>query len=194
MINLGFLASNNGSSARAIVAAITAGVLDAEARLMVSNRPSAPALDFARAQGVPGLCIPTLPDPAAADARLAHAMRTAGVEWIILCGYLRKLGPLTLRAFEGRILNIHPSLLPRHGGEGMYGRRVHAEVIAAGDTISGASVHLVDGDYDHGKVIAYVEVPVLRTDTAEDVERRVTRAEPGLYIDTLRKISAAQAV
>ena len=190
MIKLGFLASNNGSSLRAVVAAIEAGELEAEAMLVVSNRRAAPALEFARDHGVAALFIPTAADPEAADARLARALSQAGVEWVILSGYLRKLGPVTLAAHAGRVLNIHPALLPRHGGQGMYGRRVHEAVLAAGDTVSGASVHLVDGEYDHGAVIAQAEVPVLAGDTAESLERRVMAAEPGLFVHTLQRIVA----
>ena len=174
---------------RAAMTAIEAGALDARVRLVVSNRRDAPALSFARAHGAPTLCIPTLADPEAADRRLAHALRAARVEWVVLSGYLRKLGPRTLAAFAGRILNIHPGLLPRHGGPGMYGRRVHDAVIAAGDTITGASVHLVDDEYDHGEVLAQARVPVALGDTAETLERKVTAIEPQLLLSTLRDVA-----
>ena len=111
---------------------------------------------------------------------------------MVLSGYLRKLGPRVLEAFEGRILNIHPALLPRHGGAGMYGRRVHEAVVAAGDAKSGASVHVVDGEYDHGEVLARVEVPVLAGDTAGHLEVRVTAAEPALLVETLKNIAAGR--
>ncbi len=189
LISLGFLASNNGSSLRAIVAAIEAGTLAARARLVVSNNRAAPALAFALERGIPALCIPTIPDPAAADAVLAEALIGAGVEWVVLSGYLRKLGPRTLGAYPGRILNIHPSLLPRHGGPGMYGRRVHQAVLASGDARTGASVHLVDDLYDHGPVIARAELPVGPGDTAETLERRVMAAEPPLFLETLKRIA-----
>lgn len=189
-MKLGFMASNNGSSLRAIVAAIKSGALAAQARLVVSNRKDAPVLAFARKHDIAALFLPTIHDPDVADARLAQVMQDAGVEWIVLSGYLRKLGPRTLAAYEGRILNIHPALLPRHGGAGLYGRRVHDAVIAAGDPVTGASVHLVDGEYDHGRVIARVEVPVVPDDTAADVERRVVSAEPALFVETLQAIEA----
>src|SRR5689334_4119103 len=121
-LKLGFLASANGSSARAIVAAIRAGELAAEPRLLVSNNRSAAALDFAAEEGIPALCIATQADPEAADAKLAEAMVAHGVELIVLSGYLRQLGPRTLARYLGRILNIHPGPLPRFGGHGMYGR------------------------------------------------------------------------
>jgi len=192
MIRLAFLASNNGSSLRAIVAAIEAGDLTAEPVLAVSNKKGAPALDFASAHGIATKVIPTLPDADAADARLAMALTETRINLVILSGYLRKLGPRTLATFKGRILNIHPALLPAHGGAGMYGRRVHEAVIAAGDTRSGASVHLVDDEYDHGRVIAQVEFVVLPGETSESLEARVMAAEPKLLVDTLARIARGE--
>lgn len=192
MIRLAFLASGNGSSMRAIVSAIEAGAVNAAAVLAVSNRKEAPALDFARQHRIQTLVIPTLADPDAADVRLAECLTGAGAEWVILSGYLRKLGPATLRRFGGRILNIHPALLPKFGGPGMYGRRVHEAVIAAGEAVSGASVHLVDAEYDHGAVIAHVQLSVSPNDTPESLESRVMAVEPSLFVETLRKIAAGE--
>jgi phosphoribosylglycinamide formyltransferase-1 len=192
MIRLAFLASNNGSSLRAIVGAIETGALAAEPVLTVSNKKGAPALDFAAAHSVATRIIPTLPDPVVADVRLAEALTAARINLVILSGYLRKLGPTTLAAFKGQILNIHPALLPKYGGAGMYGRRVHAAVIAAGDAYSGASVHLVDDEYDHGRVIAQVEIAVLAGDTPETLEARVMAAEPKLFVDTLARIARGE--
>ena len=116
----------------------------------------------------------------------------AGVDLVILSGYLRKLGPKVLAAFGGRILNIHPALLPRHGGQGMYGRRVHEAVLAAGEPFTGASVHWVDHEYDHGEVLAQTRIPVDPGDTPETLEAKVMAAEPQLYIDVLRRITAGK--
>jgi phosphoribosylglycinamide formyltransferase-1 len=189
LLKLGFLASGNASSARAIVTAIHAGELAAEARLLVSNNRSAPALSFAFEAGVPALCIPTRGAPDAADAQLADAMVSHGVEVIVLSGYLRQLGPLTLGRFAGRILNIHPGPLPEFGGHGMYGRRVHEAVIAAGAAESGIVIHLVDEEYDRGPVIARRSVPVEPGDTPESLEARVTAMEPGFFVETLGRIA-----
>ena len=188
-LKLGFLASRNGSGARAIIAALEAGELAAEARLLVSNRRDAPALAFAADHGVPTRVIPTLADPEAADAALKAALQAAGVELVVLSGYLRKLGPQTLAAYPGRILNIHPALLPRFGGQDMYGRRVHEAVAAAGVAVTGACVHVVDREYDQGPVVASVEVRLAPGDDAEVIERKVTAVEPGLFVATLRRIS-----
>lgn len=193
-LKLGFLASTNGSGMRAIVHAIEAGELTAEARILVTNRRGVPALDFAAQHAVPSRVIPTLHDPDAADAALADALAGAGVELVILSGYLRKLGPRTLAAFPNRILNIHPALLPRFGGQGMYGRRVHAAVAAAGEGVTGASVHLVDGEYDQGPVIASRRVALARGDDPETIERKVTAVEPELFVDTLRRICRGEVI
>ncbi len=190
MISLGFLASNNGTSLRAVISAIEAGDLAAEARLVVSNRRDAPALAFARDHGVMARCIPTLGDPAAADRALAEVLVGAGVELVLLSGYLRKLGPRTLAAYRNRILNVHPAMLPKFGGEDMYGRKVHEAVIASGDPVTGASIHLVDDEYDHGAVLAAAEVPIAAADTAETIERKVMAAEPRLFLETLQAIVA----
>jgi phosphoribosylglycinamide formyltransferase-1 len=188
-LKLGFLASGNGSSARAIVTAIQAGDLGAEACLIVSNNRSAPVLAFAAEAGVPALCIATQADPAAADARLAEALAQHGVELVVLSGYLRQLGPRTLAKYANRILNIHPGPLPQFGGHGMYGRRVHEAVIAAGVAASGICIHLVDAEYDRGPVLARRSVPLEPGETAECLERRLTAQEPGFYVETLRQIA-----
>jgi phosphoribosylglycinamide formyltransferase 1 len=193
-LKLGFLASNNGSGMRAILNAIAAGELDAEARLVVSNRREAPALAFAAERGVPTSFIPTKADPGAADATLTAALREAGVELVVLSGYLRKLGPLALRAYTGRVLNVHPALLPKFGGPGMYGRRVHEAVAAAGDFVSGATVHIVDAEYDRGPPVAAIEVALTPGDDAAAIEAKVTAAEPGLLVDVLRRISTGALV
>ena len=185
-LKIGFLASRNGSSFRAIVEA--AGALAVEPCLLVSNNRSAGALAFAEARGVPSLVLPTQTDPDAADRRLSAAMTEAGVELIVLSGYLRHLGPATLSAFRNRIINIHPGPLPAFGGEGMYGRRVHEAVIAAGVAASGVTIHLVDEVYDHGAVLARWDVPLEPGETADSLEARVTALEPALFVETLGRI------
>jgi phosphoribosylglycinamide formyltransferase-1 len=191
-LKIGFLASGGGSSARAIVKALESGELAGEARLMVSNNKSAPALDFAREHGVAALCIPTQADPEAADERIGQAMADHGVELIVLSGYLRRLGPRTLARYGGRILNIHPGPLPQFGGEGMYGRRVHEAVLAAGVAESGVVIHLVDQEYDHGAAIARRVVPICAGDTAETLEARVREAEPAFFVETLQRLSRGE--
>ncbi|MBR7619953.1 phosphoribosylglycinamide formyltransferase [Phenylobacterium sp. 20VBR1] len=194
MLKLGFLSSRNGSSFRAILEAIDAGVLEAEARLLVSNNRKSGALEFAQARGVPHLCIPTERDPAAADLALRDALAGAGAELVVLSGYLRKLGPATLARYHNRIINIHPGLLPEFGGEGMYGRRVHEAVIAAGAPLSGATIHLVDEEYDRGPVLERRELALEPGETVDSLEARITTLEPLFFVETLTAIAAGDLV
>lgn len=191
-LRLGFLASHGGSSMRAIVGAIQAGQLAAEAVIAISNNGESPALTWARGNGLQTLHISaaTEGDAQGADRAIAEALTQAGVGLVVLSGYMRKVGPQTLARFGGRILNVHPALLPSHGGQGMYGDRVHAAVLKAGDPVSGATIHWVDAEYDHGAVVRQGECPVLPGDTVETLRARVMALEPGLYIEALREIIA----
>ena len=121
-------------------------------------------------------------DPVALDAAILVALQTHGVEIVCLAGYMKKLGARTLAACRGRILNIHPALLPNFGGRCMYGMRVHEAVLAAGENESGATVHLIDGEYDHGPVLAQEKVPVCDGDTPEQLQARVLEVEHRLYV------------
>jgi phosphoribosylglycinamide formyltransferase-1 len=192
MLRLGFLASHGGTSMRAIVRAIESGDLDARAEVVISNNADAAALVFAREHGVRATHIDAAKSGAgaAADAAIRAALTDANADLIVLSGYLRMVGPLTLERFRGRILNVHPALLPKFGGKGMYGRFVHAAVLAAGETESGASVHVVDEVYDHGPVISQKTVPVTPGDTAETLAARIVAIEGPLFVETLRAVAA----
>ena len=184
-LKLAFLASRNGSAFRAAVEAARAGRLAADLVLLVSNSAKAPALDFARERGIACEVIPTAADPEAADQALAGTLAASGADWVVLSGYLRRIGPAVLARFADRILNIHPGPLPAFGGEGMYGRRVHEAVIAAGVPQSEVTIHLVDGEYDHGRVLGRWPVPVEAGDTPQALEQRVTALEPEVMTRTL---------
>lgn len=191
-LKIGFLASHGGSSMRAIVAAMATGELPASAQIVICNNADAPALAYARDQGLPWRHVSarTEGSDAAADAAICRALETSGAEWVVLSGYLRKLGPQTLQRFRGRILNIHPALLPKFGGQGMYGRRIHEAVIAAGEPESGITIHLVDEEYDHGEIVAQRAIPVLPGDSVDDLQARITAAEPAFYVEVLKSIAA----
>lgn len=189
-MRLAFFCSGSGSSMRAIVAACESGELAATPVLLIANRECR-AAEFARERGMPVRVIPTVgPAGEGADEAALGALSEAGAEWIVLSGYLRKLGPKVLRAYEGRILNVHPALLPAFGGEGMYGRRVHEAVIAAGAAEAGATIHLVDDEYDHGQIIAQERIAVRPGETAEEIEARVMVLEPALFVRTLKTLAA----
>ncbi len=192
MLKLGFLASNDGSAMRAIVESIADGQLQAEARLLVCNKDGTGAAEFARERGVHVQIIPTLPSPDDADRDLCDALTGARVEIVVLSGYLRKLGERTLNRFGGRILNTHPALLPKFGGKGMYGRRVHEAVWAAKARETGATIHLVDGEYDHGPILAQRVVPLNEDVGVDRIEELVMVAERALFLETLIRIQSGE--
>jgi phosphoribosylglycinamide formyltransferase-1 len=191
-LKLGFLASHGGTSMRSIVAAIAGAKLNALAQIVVSNNGDAPALQFAKEHGISfrHISAKTEGSEQAADFAISEALHASGAEWIVMSGYLRKLGPSTLERYRDRILNIHPSLLPKFGGQGMYGRKVHEAVLAAHETTSGITIHLVDEEYDRGAIIAQREVPVLPGDTVDTLQRRITTAEPPFFVDVLQKLAS----
>ncbi len=189
---IAFLASNNGTSFRTINEAIRANTMNATAVVLVSNRASSPALTYAEANDIPSLHIPTKDREADADKQLRDTLIAYGAEIVVLSGYLKKLGPLTLAAFEGRILNVHPGLLPKYGGLGMYGRRVHQAVLNNRETETGATIHLVDGEYDHGRTVATTIVQIHPDDSVVSLEQRVMAAECNLFTDLLRRISKGE--
>lgn len=190
---LGFLASHGGSGARAIAQACALGELAAVPAALASNNSASPALAWARAEGLAAahLSSARFPDTAALDRALLEFLRQQRVDMLVLSGYMKVLGPQVLEAYAGRILNIHPSLLPRHGGPGMYGDRVHAAVLAAGDAESGASVHLVTAGVDEGPVLAQSRVPVQPGDTVDTLRARVQATEGPLYVQALREFLSA---
>ena len=187
---LGFLASHGGSNLQAILDAIAQGFLNAQARLVISNNSKAKALDRAQNFGIPTLHMSqaTHPDAESLDAAIAQALLDHGVQLVVLAGYMRKIGPAVLKAYPGRILNIHPALLPKFGGQGMYGMNVHEAVLKAGEAESGATIHIVDSEYDRGPILAQAVVPVLPNDNAESLQARVLEQEHLLYPQTIARI------
>jgi len=191
---LGFLASHGGSNLQAILSAIASGSLNAVPRVVVCNNSKARALERAAAAGLPGLHLSahTHPEAEALDQAMADALVAHGAGWVICAGFMRKVGPRVLARFPNRVVNIHPALLPSHGGSGMYGLRVHQAVLAAGEAETGATVHLVDGLYDHGRILAQARVPVLPGDTPEVLQARVLETEHRLYPETLQRIASGE--
>jgi phosphoribosylglycinamide formyltransferase-1 len=129
-------------------------------------------------------------DAAAMEEELLRLIRSQGVHLLVLAGFMKLLPASVIEVMQGRIINIHPALLPRHGGKGMYGRKVHEAVIASGDHETGATVHWVNERYDEGAVIAQRTIGVRRSDTAEDVERIVRAVERELLPDVVEHLGA----
>lgn len=185
MIPIALFISGTGGNALNLLRACREGRVLAEPVVVVSS--SAKALGNERC-GVEGLPVQVCTrkdfdsDEAYSEACLG-AVEAAGAQVVCLCGWLRRL--VIPPRWEGRILNIHPALLPRFGGEGMYGMHVHRAVVAAGERESGCTVHLVDNLYDHGRILAQARVPVTAMDTPEDVQKRVYEQEMRLYPEAL---------
>jgi phosphoribosylglycinamide formyltransferase-1 len=192
-MKLGILASHEGTTMQAVLDAVAAGTLAADVAVVISNNSDSGALRRARAAGVPAVRLSSVthPDPEALDRAILEALTGAGVEVVLLAGYMKKLGARVLRAYRGRILNTHPALLPRFGGQGMYGNRVHEAVLAAGESETGVSVHLVDAEYDTGPVLAQCRVPVLPGDSVETLAARVQASERTFLVETLAEIAAS---
>ncbi|RIJ99284.1 MAG: phosphoribosylglycinamide formyltransferase [Armatimonadetes bacterium] len=171
---------------RALALACFAGELTAEVAVVVSPRDGTPAVEWARDHGI----TVTILDPGSERyaERLLGALREAQVGWICLAGYLRLLPADVLRGFPQRVLNIHPALLPRHGGKGMYGMKVHEAVLESGDSESGCTVHFVDERYDEGEIVHQLRCPVLPGDTPESLSMRVLELEHLAYKQALQKL------
>lgn len=184
------LASHTGTVLQAIIDACEAGRLAANVCLIVSNNSGSGAAQRAERHRIEFLHLSgqTHADDDFRDRALMAALQHSEADLVVLAGYMKKLGPHTLSGFRGRILNTHPSLLPKFGGQGMYGGRVHRAVLATGEQITGVSVHRVDADYDTGPVIAQCQVPVLDGDTPESLAERVQARERQFVIETLGRI------
>ena len=161
--------------------------LGIEIGLVLSDRDGIRALEIAERHGLPGVVVAPrrYADAAAAGEAMWAAIRAAGVELVVLAGFL-KLLPVPAE-WSGRVINIHPSLLPKYGGKGFFGNRVHAAVLAAGDTTSGCTVHYVDAEYDTGPPLLQHTVPVEAGDTTEDLAARVFAAEQEALPEAIRK-------
>ncbi|MBV9010275.1 MAG: phosphoribosylglycinamide formyltransferase [Verrucomicrobia bacterium] len=192
MVKIAILGSGKGSNCRAILQAVREGRLAATPVAVISDVKNAPILEIAREFGVPHTCLSpgdfrTRLDPGA-EAELVRILREANTEFVVLAGFMRILKKAILNAFPRRIINIHPSLLPKFPG-----LRAWEQALAAREKITGVTVHYVDELIDHGDIIAQREVPVLETDTPDSLHKRIQQAEHALYPEALRQVFAQYA-
>lgn len=183
-IKLAIFASGKGSNAQKIITHFRWNP-DIKVVLVVSNKSDAGVLDIAANTGIPSLII----DKERFfknDAFLPYLAQNE-VDFIILAGFLWKIPEKLISAFPGKILNIHPALLPKFGGKGMYGHHVHEAVLAAGEKESGITIHLVDEQYDHGKTIAQFTCPVLASDTADSLAERIHKLEHAHFPEVIEE-------
>jgi phosphoribosylglycinamide formyltransferase-1 len=188
-VDLGVLVSGNGTNLQAILDAIAGGRLDARVRLVISNKPGVGALERAARAGVPSRVIAHRDHPSreAFDRELVAALNEAGVQWIVLAGFMRVLTPVFLDAFKGRIVNIHPALLPSFPGV-----NAQRQALEHGVKVSGCTVHFVDAGVDTGRIIAQRAVPVLDTDDEPSLSERIHAAEHELLVSVLVDIAAGK--
>jgi phosphoribosylglycinamide formyltransferase 1 len=186
-VNIGILGSGKGSNCRAILQSIRDGKLNAKATVVISDVLEAPILDIAGQFGVPNAYLPpghfrTRLEPIV-EEQLVEMLRNAGAEIVVLAGFMRVLKDQMLAAFPRRIINIHPSLLPKFPG-----LEAWKQALAANETRTGVTVHYVDAQVDHGDIILQREVPILPDDTAESLHSRIQEVEHVLYPEALEKV------
>ena len=187
------LVSGEGTTLDAIAEQVSAGTLPVRIVLVVSDRPNVPALAKARRRGLPTVELPSRKSDREAWARsLTGVLEVAGAELVVNAGFLSILPASWVDRWAGRAINLHPALLPRYGGMGMYGAHVHRAVLASGDRESGASVHLVTAQVDGGPVIAQERIPVLPGDTPESLRERLHPVEVRILSETIRRFAAGE--
>ncbi len=193
-ISLGILASHGGSNLQAIMDACDNGSLKANVAVVVSNNSGSSAMRRARKSGIPAyhLSSSTHSDDGDLDVAIKNILKKYNVDLIILAGYMKKIGPSVLRTFHNRVINSHPALLPKYGGKGMYGDRVHKAVVKAKSTETGISIHLVDEHYDHGSIISQKIIAVDSAEGVEFVKKKVQKHEHRFWVTTLNKIQKGE--
>ncbi|HUF06959.1 MAG TPA: phosphoribosylglycinamide formyltransferase [Candidatus Binatia bacterium] len=184
-MRLGVLVSGRGSNLEALLRAGLPVVI------VISNRPGVRALEVAADHGIPTRVLrrPDFADASARDGAMGAVLADSGVELAVLAGYDQLLRPAFFAAFRGRTINVHPSLLPAHGGAGMIGMAVHRSVLAAGAVETGVTIHEVTAELDAGPILAQERVPVLEGDDAESLAARVLAVEHRLLVRTLKELS-----
>ena len=190
MINLAVMASHEGTSLQSVIDYLSSKATQCRLVLVISNNRKSRALARAEKANIPTRHISTLThgSRSLADQAIAKTLIDESIDWLLLLGYMKPVTAPILEALPERVINIHPSLLPKFGGKGFYGRFVHKAVLDSGDTVTGATLHHVSEIYDRGQVISQKEVPVKRQDEIEVLETRVKKAERALlreFLDTL---------
>lgn len=173
------LCSGNGSNIPHIVHGISEGFLPIEIARIITNNPKSKSIELAQTYQIKSTILPQENEDR--NSELINLVTEENPDFIVLAGYIKKIPKELINRFKNKILNIHPSLLPKFGGKGMYGIHVHAAVIAAGEKISGATVHLVTEEYDEGKIILQESIPIEANDTPDTLSKKVFDIEKKIY-------------
>jgi phosphoribosylglycinamide formyltransferase-1 len=190
IIKIAVFASHGGSDMQAIVDGCKSGEINGTVALVISNNSNSFALKRASNEGIDfyHLSSKTIPDENELNNKFMELLEKYEIDLIFLAGYMRKIGIPILRKYENRIFNIHPALLPRHGGKGMYGINVHQAVVDAGEQETGVTIHRVNEEYDQGDIVAQTTVPVMPGDTPELLADRVLEREHTFLVEVVKKI------
>ncbi|MDR2666274.1 MAG: phosphoribosylglycinamide formyltransferase [Endomicrobium sp.] len=188
--SLGVLVSGDGSNLQSIIDSTSDGILKMLAKvvLVISNNPGAYALKRAKKENIKSVCLErkSFRSEESFNSAIFAELKNMKVDIVCLAGYLKIIGQKIIENYRNKILNIHPALLPKFGGKGMYGHHVHEAIIESGETVSGATVHLVDENYDTGKIIIQKKVKVLNSDTPQDIARKVLAVEHKIYPEAIK--------
>lgn len=193
MLRVGVLVSGGGTNLQAILDAMDQGkITNAEVAAVISNNPGAYALERARNHGIPAECISPkdFPDRASFNEALVAKVDSYDLDLVVLAGFLVKIPEAMIAKYRNKIINIHPSLIPKYCGKGFYGKRVHKAVLEGGEKESGATVHFVDEGVDTGEIILQEKVPVLEGDTPDELAARVLKVEHRILAEGLNQIAA----
>ncbi|MFA7675403.1 MAG: phosphoribosylglycinamide formyltransferase [Endomicrobiia bacterium] len=191
MKRLAVLVSGGGSNLQSIIDSTRNGILKgiAEVSIVISNNPNAFGLQRANKENIKNIAFDyKLMNPEEYDKQMLSALKDYKVDLICMAGYLKKLPDIIVNEYKNKILNIHPALLPKFGGKGMYGHFVHEAVVKAKEKKSGATVHFADGNYDTGKIIIQNTIDILESDTADDVAKKVLGIEHEIYPQAIKKV------
>lgn len=194
--NLGFLSSHSGSNVQAIIDAYKDSKICSTPKVVISNNSNAFVLERAKNEGLEAFHISSksYTSELELDNALIEKFEESDVDLIILAGYMKKIGSKFVNHYQNRILNIHPALLPKYGGEGMYGMNVHKAVFENKEQLSGATIHLVDEDYDRGRIINQMSVELDKDDSPEIIAEKVLKIEHILYYSTIRQIELGNII
>lgn len=190
MKNLVFFASGSGTNFQAVIDAVETGNIDAKIRGLITNKTDIGSINRAKKHNIPvRLLQPSeFNTPASYEEALLSTLKNWEPYLIVLAGYLLKIPDAVIKTYEGQIINIHPSLLPKYGGKGFYGLNVHKAVLEGGETETGCSVHVVTREYDEGPVLAQRKVAVHKTDTPEKLAARVLKQEHQLLPAVIKNL------
>ncbi|WP_291569266.1 phosphoribosylglycinamide formyltransferase [Clostridium sp. UBA4548] len=189
-MNIAVFASHGGSDLQAIIDGCKSGKINSQVKLVISNNSNSMALQRAKNEGILGYHISqkVISDNGELDKKILSILVANEIDMIFLAGYLKMLGTSVLQKYSNRIFNIHPALLPKYGGKGMYGMNVHKAVIEAREKISGVTIHRVNEKYDSGEIVAQAEVPVMPNDTPEELAARVLEREHSFLIEVIHAV------